>query len=91
MVLDVDAGADGAAEVVQEHGHGVLARHGGQDQRGQEGEVSQGSRAKEEGLVTLRMIVMMVMIMIVMITLVCAHMWVRSRTRLKAFSVTPST
>ena len=38
------------------------------------------------------MIVMMVMIMmIVMITLVCAHMWVRSRTRLKAFSVTPST
>ena len=37
------------------------------------------------------MIVMMVMIKIVMITLVCAHMWVRSRTRLKAFSVTPST
>ena len=38
------------------------------------------------------MIVMMVMIvMIVMITLVWAHMWVRSRTRLKAFSVTPST
>ena len=41
------------------------------------------------------MIVMMVMVlmivMIMMITLVCAHMWVRSRTRLKAFSVTPST
>ena len=52
LVLDVDAGTDGAGEILEHGPHRVLAGHGGQDERGEEGEVGEGRGAEEECLVT---------------------------------------